>query len=594
MNTTKKRILLFVLGVISFLIAIAFLCACTNTIAIKIMDVLKIFKPNLSVAKLAKLKGVLYGNIFLFAIFGTLFILLNFLKFSDVKDEALVSFTIFPDLKRLKLTPYAVALILLFCVISGIRFYWLNQKQTFHIDEMYGISIVTQNEYGLWSGKSFEKGKAYTGKEIKDVIFFDDASIKDTARDLVHLWIYNKDTAYNNLFIYLSRLWFTGFKSSDFKETFLRAGMLNFIFFCFAFYFFYLLVSKCTNKKLTKLLLLSLAFLNPASIGLFVFMRSYALQECVLILFSYLFVFYYKNIQAGAIITTKKIFIRTAIVCAILFSTDYFSVLYLGILGLILIYLSIRKKDYNLLIFLFCAVFTGLLLTKCFYLNYGTGFFAGRGAEAFSEISNSAFSNLSYTFLKLNEFISKNIVSLLAMIIFSVAGFWFNYKNNSKNITTTIIFCSSLIFCFIVLYISPLKTLRYIAPVFPLLSFALLVDTNNKKSRYAISVIQLCLVILTVKNILPIKSNFSKIEHLNDADPTVMSAESLKDIVNPIIIGHDCVYPSVLPYLKDNQTVYFADTLEEAKQTYKVTFWYLTHIKDDKGSRIFSEELIEN
>ena len=323
-------------------------------------------------------------------------------------------------------------------------------------------------------------------------------------------------------------------------------------------------------------------------------MRSYALQECVLILFSYLFVFYYKNIQAGAIITTKKSFIRTAIVCAILFSTDYFSVLYLGILGLILIYLSIRKKDYNLLIFLFCAVFAGLLLTKCFYLNYGTGFFSGRGAEAFSEISNSAFSNLSYTFLKLNEFISKNIVSLLAMIIFSVAGFWFNYKNNSKNITTTIIFCSSLIFCFMVLYISPLKTLRYIAPVFPLLSLALLVNTNNHKFNFAIYALQLCLVILAVKNVLPIKSNFSKIEHLNDADPTVMSAESLKDLENPIIIGHDCVYPSVLPYLQDNQTVYFADTLEEAKQTYKGTFWYLTHIKDDNGSRLFSEELIEN
>lgn len=593
MNETRKRTILISFSIISFLIAIAFLCACTDSIAIKIMDILKTFKPNLTIAKLAKLRGVLLGNVFLFTVFGILFILLNFLKFSDNNDAKIPAFSIYRKIRIREGYKYSAVLLLLFIGISGIRFYWLNQKRTFHIDEMYGISIVTQNKYGLWSGKDFDRGKEYTGKEIKDAIFFDDASLKDTAKDLVHLWIYNKDTAYNNLFIYLSRLWFTGFKSSDFKATFIRAGLLNYIFFCFAFYFFYLLISEFTESKLTKLILLSVAFLNPATIGLSVFMRSYALQEAVLILFTYLFVFYYKNIKNNEIITSKKNFIRTSIICALLFSTDYFSVLYLGILGLVLLYLSIRKKDYNLSIFLLCSVFLGLLLTKCFYLNYGTGFFAGRGAEAFAGVGNSALKTIVDTTVLLNDFLTKNLFSLIAMLVSTTVGFTFSIKNKTEKTAPYTIFMSSLLFSFIVLYITPIKTLRYIAPVFPLFSLCLLVEPNKKTFRYAVYVVQICFVLLIVKNILPMQKNFSKIEHLNDNNKAVLEANFIKDLENPIVISSDCVYPEVLPYLQDTQKVYFADSIEQAKQILPCGFWYLTHIKIENAPRNFKEEFIE-
>lgn len=593
MNVAKKQTILISFSVISFLVAIAFLCACTDSIAIKIMDILKNFKPNLTIAKLAKLKGVLYGNVFLFSVFGVLFTLLNFVKFSDTNDAKAAVFSAYRKFCIGGGYKYPAALILLFLGISGIRFYWLNQKQTFHIDEMYGISIVTQNEHGLWSGKDFDGGKEYTGKEIKDAIFFDDASIKDTANDLAHLWIYNKDTAYNNLFIYLSRLWFTGFKSSDFKATFIRAGLLNYIFFCFAFYFFYLLISEFTVNKFTKLLLLATAFLNPASIGISVFMRSYALQEAILILFTYLFVFYYKNIKNDEIITSKKNFIRTSIICAILFSTDYFSVLYLGILGLVLLFLSIRKKDYNLSIFLLCSVFMGLLLTKCFYLNYGTGFFAGRGAEAFSSMGNSIFSRIASTAIELNSFVAKNMFSLIAMLIIAVAGIIASIKNKTENNAHNVIFVSSLLFCFIVLYISPLKALRYVAPVFPMLTLSLIAAIPKNTQKYAIYALQTCIALVTVKNVLPLQQNFSKIEHLNDADTVVLNADFLKAPETPVVISHDCIYPSVLPYLQDNQKVYFADSIEQAKQILPCSFWYLTHIEDENKSRTFKEEFIE-
>ena len=599
MNKTKKRIILTVLSIINFLIAIAFLCACTNSLSAKLLEILKTFKPNLSAEKIAKLRGVLLGNVFLFSSFGVLFILLNFVKFSNEESSENNLFTIMPkfsirNISRRKYCHIAI-LFLLFAGISSIRFYWLNQKQTFHMDEIYGISITTQNEYGLWSGKDFEKGREYTGKEIKDAIFFDDDSIKDTAKDLIHLWVYNKDTAYNNLYLYLSRIWFTGFKTSDFKATFIRAGLLNYIFFCFAFYFMYLLLNEFSVKPFTKYAVLLAAFLNPASIGISVFMRSYALQECILILFTYLFVFYYKNIKNRTDITGKKNFLRTGIVCAVLFSTDYFSIFYLAILGIILIVQAARKKNINMILYLLCCVLTGLLFAKCFYLNYGTGFFSGRGAEAFSEIGSSALKGFIYTVQQLNDFITKNIFTLIVMLILAATGVILNIKNKEEDTACSAIFVSSLLFCFFVLYISPLKTLRYIAPAFPLLSLSLIIKTNKKALRYAVYAVQFCFVILTVKNVLPLQKNFSRIEHLNDNNQAIQKSDFIKDLKNPIIISHDCVYPEVLPYLQNNQKVYFADSLEQVR-TYNIdtkSFWWVTHIKNMEETRTFSETLIE-
>ncbi|MBQ6779616.1 MAG: hypothetical protein IJP62_00100 [Treponema sp.] len=551
--------------------------------------------------RVEQLKGVFLGNALLFFVYSILFILLQFLHFETTNVTLhflppylhFTSMSAFIHSLKEKLSQrHVIAVILVFIGISGIRFYWMNQKVAFHEDEVYSVSIVTQNEYGLWSGKDFNQNQAYTGKQIKEAIFFDDASFKDTLRDLGHLWIYNRDTAYNNLYIYLSRIWFTGLKTADFKTIFIRASLLNYVFFCIAFYFLYLILAQITNNKLTRILILLASFLNPASIGLSVFMRSYALQETILILFAYVFVFYFKSISDHKKVMSFQNFIRTSIVAMLVFSIDYFSMLFLGIMGLILIFVSIKEKNGEMVLYLFCAVFLGLLFTKCLYLNYGTGFFSGRGAEAFSSATEGAHS-LETLFLT-NTFITKNLLPFVLLLIVAGASCILNYITDKCILPLHIIlFSTAVVFIYVVLYITPVIAFRYVAAIFVLLPLCMIFSKNKGWLSYICNAVQGILVALIISNVMPMPENFTKIEHLNDSKEQYVSSNFFKDTSTPVVIHSRADYPNILPYLHDEQIVYFAKSLEQAK-TYPIkndTFWYVDVINKD-GSLVLTEELI--
>ena len=587
MSSTQKKIFTL-LAICSFIISIIFVCACVDSLAQKVFEIVIRFKP-MKADRLEQLKGVLLGNAFLFFVFGILFILLQFLKFEEAEE----TIHFFPkNLKRIRINQRTIAVVLTFLGISCIRFYWLNQKISFHEDEIYSVSIVTQNEYGLWSGKDFNQNQAYTGKQIKDAIFFDDASIKDTFRDLAHLWIYNRDAAHNNLYLYLCRIWFTGFKSSDFKAIFFRAGLLNYLFFCFSFYFLYLILTQITNNILSKILILLASFLNPASVGLSLFMRSYALQETTLILFVYVFIFYYKNIINHKNIMSLKNLIRTSIVITLVFSTDYFPMILVAVLGLVLVFTSIKQKNGKIIHYLFCAVFLGFLFTKITYINYGTGFFSGRGAEAFSTIS--AGSHTLQTVYLTNTFISKNMLPFFIMIIIMILSCFYNFITTKKIISINIIiFFSAISFIFIILYVTPVIALRYIAVVFVFLPFGMLFLIKKSRFSYVFYVVQSLITICVILNVMPIKQNFNKIEHLNDSKKQYVSSKFFNDISTPVVIRNRADYPNILPYLKDEEIVYFASSIEQAK-TYDLKtdkFWYVDVIKKDNILTL-TEELI--
>ena len=600
MTVTKKRIFT-AFAILSFVVSLLFLFSCIDMIARHVFEIVTMFKP-MKPDRLFQLKGVLLGNSLLFFVFGLFFILVQHLHF---EEDYCVPLRFLPSapsisekkqflswLKEKLCQRQIIALILIFIGISGIRFFWMNQKTAFHEDEVYGVSIATQNEYGLWSGKDFNQNQAYTGKEIKEAIFFDDASLKDTFRDLAHLWIYNRDTAYNNLYLYLNRIWFTGVKTDNFKAIFIRASLLNYVFFCFAFYFFCLLLAQITDNSLAKVLIPLAAFLNPASIGISVFMRSYALQETLLILFSYVFVFYYKNILSRQNVFSKSNFLKTSIVAMLIFSTDYFSILFIALAGLILIAMSLKKKNIRMVHFLFCAVFFGLLLTKCLYINYGTGFFSGRGAEAFSATADG--SHTLQTILLLNKFVSANMLPLVVLLLVATVSCILSCRQKDTMFPLhTVLFFIAIGFIFAVLYVSPVIAFRYVASAFALLPIGLLFARKSTLWNTLFSCVQILLIVFVIANVMPLQANFSKIEHLNDSKEQYVSSRFFKDITTPVVIHSRADYPNILPYLHDNQIVYFAKSLEEAKSfAIKAdAFWYVDVIRKN-NELVLTEELI--
>lgn len=580
----SKRIrnLFYIFSILSFMVSVFFLCIRFNeTITSYILSIISKFRSDIGIEKIYKLYSFIECNIVFFAIYGFSFLLLTKLNFSPLNDNKFKFFYSFNSLIQNK---FNLVLILLFIILSVIRFYWITQKQSFHMDELYGISIFHYNEYGLWSGKNFEKFTPFTGKQIRDLILFDDGSIKDTVKDLLHLWIYNRDTAYNNLFLVLSRIWYTGFQTSDFVSIFWRSSLLNYIFFAFSFYFMILLLKEITNNKVSIILTLIIAFLNTASIGISVFMRSYALQETLLILFTYLFVQYLKFISFGKDINTLSNFLKTTAILFLLINCDYFSLLYIVVLGCILITYLIIKKEYKLLYSLICSLLSALIISKIFYLNFGIGFFADRGAEALS-----TFSSIGQRFIiaikESNNLINKNLISfiiILLFLIFNIISCILTKSIKSQTIKIAIFF-GALLWCILVMIISPYYTLRYIAPIFPLISIGFVFNNFSKKSLNIIfSVLTLCVMILISKNAFPSKLNNSKIEHLNDTDGRIFSAEFINDPTSNVYIDRSSLYTEILPYLNDSQIYYFVDSLEELK-SYNLqddTYYYVKYEDD--------------
>ncbi|MBR5964527.1 MAG: hypothetical protein IK015_00185 [Treponema sp.] len=457
----------------------------------------------------------------------------------------------------------------LFVVICAVRIYWITQKKSFHMDELYGISIFHYNEYGLWSGKNFEKLTPFTGKQIKDLICFDNGSLKDTIKDLAHLWIYNRDTAYNNLFLVLSRIWYTGFESSDFKAIFIRESLLNLVFFAFSFYFFILLLNEVCDNKVAKCLMLAIAFLNPATIGLSVFMRSYALQEALLILFSYLFVLYIKNVCEKKDINTRLNFIATIVVLFLVINCDYFSFFYILLLGLLLIIFLIAKKEFSLLYSLVCAFLAALIVSKIFYLNYGIGFFVGRGTEALSTMTSSV-DRIKNALVVVYNLISNNYLNFFVFLIYGVMQLTCLFVRQRNNLHHTglrmTLFFGALAWCILVMFFSPYYTLRYIASSFPILAVIFSLDkSKNKFFELFLSLTLAIVTIFVVKNVVPNKDNNQKIEHLDDSDKRIFSAEFIKDTTADVYIDRNSLYTEILPYLNDNQIYYFVDSIDELK-----------------------------
>ena len=178
MRFNKKKIFTAI-SIGCLVVSLLFLCACIDIFAHKVFDIVTIFKP-MKADRVEQLKGVFLGNALLFFVYSILFILLQFLHFETTNVTLhflppylhFTSMSAFIHSLKEKLSQrHVIAVILVFIGISGIRFYWMNQKVAFHEDEVYSVSIVTQNEYGLWSGKDFNQNQAYTGKQIKEAIF---------------------------------------------------------------------------------------------------------------------------------------------------------------------------------------------------------------------------------------------------------------------------------------------------------------------------------------------------------------------------------------------------------------------------------------
>lgn len=166
-----------------------------------------------------------------------------------------------------------------------------------HVDETASIILSEYNTY-LWE-KDFIYNKEYNAKEIKEAIFWNDPSLSGALSDIARLWKNNRDNPHTNLYYSLLRLWHIGFvmdSIDSIKSVIFRGVSLNFIFFFIEFYFLYLISRNIFNNTFG-LVFIAIATLNSAAISNTMFIREYAMQEMLFVIFIYAVLYYLEKFQ---------------------------------------------------------------------------------------------------------------------------------------------------------------------------------------------------------------------------------------------------------------------------------------------------------
>ena len=221
-----------------------------------------------------------------------------------------------------------------------MRLGFAYQKSGFHIDESASISIST----GHWV--TAVKDGTYFGKELKERLYFNDNSLRDLAHDLGELWKnnYGDGAAHPNLYYILLRVWNFDVKSGNFDWLKSRGIGLNLVFFALGFYATFILISKIfLRQSLLVPLFLAIAFWNSASVSNTIFVRPYALQEMLLLVFALnCFVFYrlgFANTKEA--FTCYKLFFAWFIFAtALLCLSHYFSLFFIAFAFIFLVLIS--------------------------------------------------------------------------------------------------------------------------------------------------------------------------------------------------------------------------------------------------------------
>lgn len=248
--------------------------------------------------------------------------------------------------------------------------------------------------------------------------------MRDLAYDLKELWKnnYGDGAAHPNLYYTLLRLWSFDIKSGDFAWLKSRGIGLNLIFFTFSFYATFILMTKIFSREnIIVPLFLAIAFWNSASVSNTIFVRPYALQEMLLLIFALnCFVFYKLNL-GNTKCTLKERFVRhkfffawfifaTALLCL----SHYFSLFFIAFTFLLLAFIS-RKNIFPLSV----VLISSFVLTQIFYRDYFLFFGGYRAKESTDKLLLDNFwQNLEQSFGSGMRILNMYFCNIYGFIVF--------------------------------------------------------------------------------------------------------------------------------------------------------------------------------
>jgi len=125
-------------------------------------------------------------------------------------------------------------ILFIFILAVSIRVYRLSQKESLFLDEGLSVSLSEYNNYG-WD-KNYDDNVIYNGKELRELMLWNNVSLSNALSDIIHLRQDNRDSPHTNLYYSCLRLWFTGVKTGDIHRIIIQGFCLNLFFLFFLFY----------------------------------------------------------------------------------------------------------------------------------------------------------------------------------------------------------------------------------------------------------------------------------------------------------------------------------------------------------------------
>ena len=384
---------------------------------------------------------------------------------------------------------------LLFIVILalgiGIRWYWAEQKEGMHMDEISSFCLADGAD-GAYVASIYapeEQSRMMSGLELKKFFFLHGESWSDVQADLCSMHHKMGVNDHTNFYYSILRVFFAGVNTTDVKEIMLRGIALNLIFFIASFFVFWRILKLyyADSQMLIACALTSFAFL-PGAVSDALFIRPYELQMLTVFLLAWWLSKVSLAMADGSWHYNLRNFLLTSMFIALELWTGYFMVLFVALLGAFLL-LEAWKKGQLKVCFAYAAGagVTALLICWLCYENFFIGF-QGDGRIAEKLLSDGALervwqSVLAWKSLLLHYTMSKYV--LVVLFLAAILG-W----RHARRIPFIVL--PALIYTLIVMLFAPYLCNRYMVAVTPLLLLlipAVLSWVRRSRIRLALSII---------------------------------------------------------------------------------------------------------
>lgn len=466
----------------------------------------------------------------------------------------------------------ACLLVLIFGII--IRFYPLQFKDYLNYDETCSIFFANRSNY-------IPRENHLSGKEIKTIMLWNDASLSDALSDIKNLYFDSGDLPHTNLYYSLFRLTFIGVSEFNLKQTVIRGWILNICILCIGFFFMFKLLQLLFGKKNSLVPFgLFITFFNSAAISNAFFFRPYQLQEASFIIVTYYFTKFYLY---------KKInWLKLVAAIAFCLLTGYFSLIYVLLLFFVLFF-KLPYKKFLLKIGILTSLFTAICYPKYWF---GYTCWQAKGSYAiFQHISQNLPSSINSLFFFYSKYLFT--VLILAYIVYLILKIITQELTNTRDISsvgqytaqksvTLIIIICSFIWSFISMYAAPIKNFRYIQPMFPISSLLIPYFVNffnHKKQHFIIFSLIFILNISVALSLVKCQKQlnfyipqFTKILPFDkDYDVVDIKKDDIilykKDL--PVVIAYYTFwYNPFVSHMNDNQSYYFL-----TRKDYKIPYY---------------------